>query len=171
MTKPLISMIAAVARNGVIGRDNDLPWHMSTDLKRFKAMTMGKPLVIGRKNLESFPRLLPGRPHVVITRDQSYAREGVHVVHSFEAAIAKASALAAELGVDEICIVGGGEIYRLGMPVADVLHITHLEAEIEGDTVFPDIDPAIWEAEQVGRMEAGEKDDYSARFVTYSRRK
>lgn len=171
MTKPLISMIAAVARNGVIGRDNDLPWHMSTDLKRFKAMTMGKPLVIGRKNLESFPRLLPGRPHVVITRDRSYAREGVHVVHSFDEALAKAVTLAAEAGVDEICIAGGGEIYRLGMPVADVLHITHVEADIAGDTSFPAIDPAVWQAEEAGRMEAGERDDYPARFVTYTRRK
>ena len=171
MTKPLISMIAAVANNGVIGRDNDLPWHMSTDLKRFKAMTMGKPLLIGRKNLESFPRLLPGRPHVVITRDRSYVRDGVHVVHSFDQAIAKASALAEEAGVDEICIAGGGEIYRLGMPVADVLHITHVEVDIHGDTVFPEIDPAVWQGQEVGRMEAGEKDDYPARFVTYSRRK
>lgn len=171
MTKPLISMIAAVAKNGVIGRDNDLPWHMSTDLKRFKAMTMGKPLVIGRKNLESFPRLLPGRPHVVITRDRAYEREGVHVVHSFDEAISKASVLAAEAGANEICIAGGGEIYRLGMPVADVLHITHVEADIHGDTVFPEIDPAVWQSQEAGRMEAGEKDDYSDRFVTYTRRK
>lgn len=170
MTKPLISMIAAVARNGVIGRDNDLPWHMSTDLKRFKAMTMGKPLVIGRKNLESFPRLLPGRPHVVVTRDRSYVREGVHVVHSFEEAIAKASALAADAGVDEICIAGGGEIYRLGMPIADVLHITHVEADIPGDTTFPAIDATVWLGQEAGQMEAGEKDDYPARFVTYTRR-
>lgn len=167
----IISMIAAVAENGVIGRDNDLPWHMSTDLKRFKAITMGKPLVIGRKNLESFPRLLPGRPHVVITRDRTYVREGVHVVHSFDEAIATASALAAEAGVDEVCIAGGGEIYRLGMPIADILHITHVKADIPGDTTFPVIDPEVWEAEEVGRMEAGEKDDYSARFVTYTRRK
>lgn len=169
MTKPVISMVAAVARNGVIGRDNDLPWHMSTDLKRFKAMTMGKPLVIGRKNLESFPRLLPGRPHVVVTRDRGYAREGVHVVHSFDDALAVASALAAEGGVDEVCIAGGGEIYRLGMPVADILHITHVEADVPGETTFPDIDPAVWRAEEVGRMEAGAKDDYPARFVTYTR--
>ncbi|MCD2173178.1 dihydrofolate reductase [Rhizobium sp. C4] len=171
MIKPLISMIAAVARNGVIGRENDLPWHMSTDLKRFKAMTMGKPLIIGRKNLESFPRLLPGRPHVVITRDTTYAREGVHVVHSFDEAISTASDLADETGADEICIAGGGEIYRLGMPVADVLHITHVEADIAGDTTFPEIDPAVWDAVEVGRMESGEKDDHSARFVTYTRRK
>jgi dihydrofolate reductase len=164
-------MIAAVARNGVIGRDNDLPWHLSTDLKRFKAMTMGKPLVIGRKNLESFPRLLPGRPHVVMTRDPSYARDGVHVVHSFDEAIETATTLASDAGGDEICIVGGGEIYRLGMPVADVLHITHVEADIEGDTAFPVIDPAVWKAEDAGSMPAGEKDDFPARFVTYTRRK
>lgn len=171
MTRPLVSMVAAVARNGVIGRDNDLPWHMSTDLKRFKALTMGKPLVIGRKNLESFPRLLPGRPHVVITRDRNYAREGVHVVHSFEEAIDVAAALAGEAGVDEICIAGGGEIYRLGMPVADLLRITHVEADIEGDTTFPEIDPAVWSPQEAGRMEAGDKDDFSACFVDYRRRK
>lgn len=171
MTRPLISMIAAVARNGVIGRDNDLPWHMSTDLKRFKALTMGKPLIIGRKNLESFPRLLPGRPHVVVTRDRDYRRDGVHVVHSFEDAIAQAKALALDAGVDEICIAGGGEIYRLGMPVADLLRITHVDADLEGDTTFPDIDPSIWRGDETGRMEAGEKDDYAARFVDYRRRK
>jgi dihydrofolate reductase len=169
MKKPLISIVAAVASNGVIGRDNDLPWHLSSDLKRFKAMTMGKPLVIGRKNFESFPRLLPGRPHVVITRSRDYAPDGVHVVHSFEDAIAKAQALALASGVDEICIAGGGEIYRLGMNVADVLHITHVEADVEGDTLFPSIDPALWAPKPEGALPAGEKDDFAMRFVTYSR--
>lgn len=107
----------------------------------------------------------------MITRDRAYVREGVHVVHSIDQAIAKALLLAAEAGVDEICIAGGGEIYRLGMPLADVLHITHVEADIDGDTVFPEIDPSIWQAEDAGRMDAGEKDDYPARFVTYTRRK
>jgi dihydrofolate reductase len=170
MTGPVISMIVAVAENGVIGRENGLPWHLSTDLKRFKAMTMGKPLLIGRKNLESFPRLLPGRPHVVITRDRDYAREGVHVVHSFEEGLQKSAELAAELGVDEICIAGGGEIYRLGMTVADVLHVTHVAAAVEGDTTFPAIDPAIWEVVSDELMVVGERDDHPARFVTYRRR-
>lgn len=171
MSDPVISMIAAVARNGVIGRDNDLPWRMSTDLKRFKAMTMGKPLVLGRKNFQSLPRPLPGRPHVVVTRDRAYHPDGVQVVHSFDDAIEAAKALASQAGVDEICIVGGGEIYRQGMAVADILHITHVEADVEGDVHFPPIDPDVWTSEEAGRMEAGEKDQYAARFVTYTRRK
>ena len=171
MSKPVVSMIVAMAENGVIGRDNGLPWHLSTDLKRFKAMTMGKPLLIGRKNLESFPRLLPGRPHVVVTRDRNYVREGVHVVHSFEDGLVTSARLAAELGVNEICVAGGGEIYRLGMPVADVLHVTHVEAAVDGDTTFPPIDPLVWEPVSDERMVVGERDDHAARFVTYRRRR
>lgn len=171
MSDPVISMIAAVAGNGVIGRDNDLPWRLSTDLKRFKAMTMGKPLILGRKNFESLPRPLPGRPHVVVTRDSAYRRDGVQVVHSFDAALEAAKVLAEDAGVDEICIVGGGEIYQQGMAVADILHITHVDADVEGDVRFPSIDASVWRPEEVGRMEPGEKDEYGARFVTYTRRK
>lgn len=171
MSRPLVSMVAAVAENGVIGREGGLPWNLSTDLKHFKALTMGKPMVMGRKCLDSFPRLLPGRPHVVMTRDRTFHPQGVHIVHSFDDAMNIANNLAREVGANEICIIGGGEIYRLGMAIADVLFITHVDTEVDGDATFPVIDPASWTAEETGRMEAGEKDDHSARFVTYTRRK
>lgn len=170
MSGPLISLIAAVSKNGVIGRDNDMPWHLSNDLKRFKAMTIGKPLVIGRKNFESFGgRPLPGRPHVVITRDTSYTfdHENVHIVHSFEEGMEMARRLAKESGVDEVVIAGGGEIYKLGMDVADVLNITHINAVVEGDVFFPPIDPDKWVGEEGDTVEADEKNDFSYRYVTY----
>ncbi len=173
MSRPLISMVVAVSKNGVIGRDNDMPWHLSDDLKRFKAMTMGKPLVIGRKNFESFGgRVLPGRPHVVITRDRNYAfdHENVHIVHSFEEGMEKARQLAAAAGIDEIVIAGGGEIYRLGMDVADVLHVTHIDASVDGDVFFPDIDEGKWGGESTGGVSADEKNDFSYRYVTYRRK-
>ncbi len=173
MKKPIVSMVVAVAANGVIGRDNDLPWRLSGDLKRFKAMTMGKPLILGRKNFESLGgRVLPGRPHVVITRNPDFAfdHEQVHIVHSLEAGLDVARDLAAAAGVDEVCIIGGGEIYRLGMHLADILHVTHVDADVPGDTFFPEIDPAVWVAEEVGSADADEKNEYPVRFVTYRRR-
>lgn len=171
MSRPTVSMVVAIARNGVIGRDGDLPWHQSSDLRRFKAITMGKPMLMGRKCFDSFGgRTLPGRPHVVITRNKNFSFEGVQAVYSFEEGMQKAEALAAETGADEICVIGGGEIYRLAMDIADILHITHIDADIEGDTVFPQIDPALWQGEEAGSLPAGEKDDYPVRFVTYTRR-
>ena len=170
MSKPIISLVVAVTRNGVIGRDGDLPWRLSSDLKRFKQLTLGKPVVMGRKCYASIGKPLPGRPNIVITRDQSFSGDGLHVVHSFEEGMAIAEALAAEIGVGEICVIGGGEIYRLAMPVADVLYVTHIDVEIHGDTHFPEIDPRIWDAEEDGSLPSGERDDFAVRFVTYRRR-
>lgn len=169
MTKLIVSLVVAITRNGVIGRDGDLPWRLSSDFKRFKQLTMGKPVVMGRKCYASIGKPLPGRTNIVITRDESFAGEGLHVAHSLEAGMAIAKALADETGSDEICVIGGGEIYRLAMPFADVLHVTHIEAEIEGDVHFPQIDPAVWEAREEGVLPAGEKDDFAMRFVTYTR--
>jgi len=137
MTQPIkVSMLVAVARNGVIGRNGDLPWKLSSDLKRFKAMTLGKPVVMGRKCFESIGRPLPGRANIVISRNPETQFDGVTMVPSLDAALHVAQANAIEVGADEICIIGGGEIYRLGMPLADILHVTHIEADIDGDTFF-----------------------------------
>lgn len=168
---PEIVLIAAVARNGIIGAENDMPWKLSTDLKRFKKLTLGKPVVMGRKTFLSFGgRPLPGRPHIVISRDPGYAPEGAEAATSLEAALDRARQLAADLGVDEIIVMGGGEIYRQAISLADRLEITEVAAEPEGDTTFPVIDPALWS--ETGREpgERTEKDSATFDFVTYRRK-
>ncbi len=135
----MISLIVAVSRNGVIGRDGGLPWHVSSDLKRFKAMTMGKPVIMGRKTWESLPkRPLPGRRNIVITRQADYAAPGADVVESAEAALALCSE------APEVAVIGGGEIYRMFWDQADRLYLTEIDVEVEGDTRLPFVDPAHW---------------------------
>ena len=165
-----ISLVVAVTRNHVIGRDGGLPWRLSTDLKRFKALTIGKPVVMGRVCYDSIGRPLPGRPNIVITRNRDFAAEGVIVAHSLDEGLERAAAEAKKLGVDEIAVIGGGVIYREVMDRATILHVTLIEAEIEGDTFFPEIDPALWEAGPAESVPPGERDDYATRFVTYRRR-
>ena len=165
-----ISFVVAMTENNVIGRDGGLPWRLSSDLKRFKALTIGKPVVMGRICYESIGRPLPGRPNIVITRSMDFKPEGVIAVHSLEDAMDAAIAEAEKLGVDEVCVIGGGIVYREAMELATILHVTHIEATIEGDTFFPEIDPAIWEAGEAEQIPAGEKDDFSTRFVTYRRK-
>ncbi|MGY5775443.1 dihydrofolate reductase [Rhizobium sp. LEGMi135b] len=171
MTHPIKIIVVAVSRNGIIGREGDMPWRLSSDLKRFKAMTLGKPVIMGRKTFQSIGKPLPGRPNVIITRDADFSAEGVTVVHSLNEAIEAASRLAKESNVDEICIIGGGEIYRQAIGLSDRLLITHVEADVEGDTSFPTIDPGIWQADGELAVPAGEKDTYPTRFVSYFRRK
>jgi dihydrofolate reductase len=166
----IISVIVAVAENGVIGRDGGLPWRLSTDLKRFKALTLGKPVVMGRKCWDSIGKPLPGRPNIVITRNSQFRAEGVIVAHSYPEAIEKAEAEAHRLGVAEICVIGGGVIYEEAMATADVLHVTHIGADIDGDTFFPEIAPATWEEVETEMVPAGEKDDFPTRYVIYRRR-
>jgi dihydrofolate reductase len=133
----MISIIAAVADNGVIGAGNALPWRLPEDLKRFKALTMGHTLVMGRKTFDSIGRALPGRTTIVVTRDRAWHREGVIVAHDLEEALSRASG--------EIFIAGGGEIYAQTLARAERLYITHVHRAVEGDTHFPAIDPARWQ--------------------------
>ncbi len=141
MNKPRIAFVVAVARNGVIGRRGALPWRISSDLKRFKAITMGKPVIMGRKTWESLPRRpLPGRRNIVITRHKDYKAEGALVAASVDEALARAK----EDQADEICIIGGSDIFRLFLPVADRLYLTEVDLEPEGDVFFPPIDRAQW---------------------------
>ena len=162
----------AIAENGVIGRDGGLPWRLSTDLKRFKAETMGRPIVMGRKTWESFPkRPLPGRLNIVVTRDPAYRAEGAEVVHSLQYALTLARIKGRCMaGIGEICVVGGGEIYAQALPLADRLSVTHVEAAVEGDTRFPAIDPEIWRVVSAENVPAGEKDSHATRHVVYERR-
>jgi dihydrofolate reductase len=165
-----IALYAAVASNGVIGRDNGLPWRLSSDLKRFKADTMGKPIVMGRKTWESFPkRPLPGRLNVVITRDLAFRAEGAEVVHSLEEALEVAARKSPE--ADEICVIGGAEIFRQAIGKADRLHITHVLAEIDGDVHFPPIDADNWELVSSQTYPAGERDSHETRYAIYDRRR
>jgi dihydrofolate reductase len=167
-----IALFAAVAENGVIGRDNGLPWRLSADMRRFKATTMGKPLVMGRRTWESFPRRpLPGRPNIVVTRDRGFRADGADIVHSLDEALALARARGRCMaGADEICVIGGGQVYTQAMSIADRLYITHVQASPDGDTRFPPIDPAVWKAVSVEEHPAGEKDTHATRFVVYHRR-
>ncbi|MBQ0708703.1 MULTISPECIES: dihydrofolate reductase [unclassified Ochrobactrum] len=168
--KPIVSIIVAAAENGVIGRDNDMPWRLSTDLKRFKALTLGKPVIMGRRTWESIGRPLPGRPNIVVTRDKGFRAEGASTAASLDEAIALGQKLAAEAGVEEVCVIGGGKIYAQALPLADRIHLTRVLAEIDGDTRFPEIDPQLWRAVSQEDVPAGDKDSHPTRYFVYEKR-
>jgi dihydrofolate reductase len=142
--KRSLSLVAAVARNGVIGAKGGLPWRLSSDLKRFKALTWGKPLVIGRKTFESIGRVLPGRETIVVTRDPAFAPSGVLVAHELDAALDLAAERARAMGVGEIIIGGGAEIYAQTIARASRLFITEVALDAKGEARFPPIDPHDW---------------------------
>jgi dihydrofolate reductase len=136
---PILSLIVAVARNGVIGRDNKLPWHLPADLKHFKSVTMGKPVVMGRKTWESIGRPLPGRKNIVISRNPDFRAEGCEVVSSLDAALRVCA------GAEEIFVIGGSQLYAEALNRASRLYVTRIEDDVAGDTFFPAIDPAAWQ--------------------------
>jgi dihydrofolate reductase len=164
MAEPLVSLIVAMARNGVIGRDNALPWHLSEDLRRFKAATLGKPILMGRKTFESIGHALPGRTNLVLTRDPRWKQEGAVVVHSVGAALAAAG------DAVELVVIGGAEIYRLVMPFARRIYLTHVHADVPGDTYFPEFDPTQWVDVECDERAADERNTYPVTFVTLERR-
>lgn len=167
-----IAIYVAIAENGVIGREGGLPWRLSTDLKRFKADTMGKPIIMGRKTYEGIGRPLPGRLNVVVTRDKAWRVEGIEVAHSLDDAIALARVRGRCMaGAEEICVVGGGEIYAQALPLAVRLHVTHVLASVDGDAHFPPIDPSIWKVVSAEDFPAGEKDSHATRYTVYERRR
>lgn len=133
----IITLVVARAENGVIGRDGGMPWHLSGDLKHFKAVTMGKPMVMGRKTFESLPRVLPGRRHIVLTRDPDWSAEGAEVVHDLAEAVGIADA-------PEIAVIGGVAIFRMFDEIADAVELTEVHLAPDGDTVMPPFDPARW---------------------------
>ncbi|WP_404973388.1 type 3 dihydrofolate reductase [Vibrio campbellii] len=154
----IISMIAAMADNRIIGKDNQMPWHLPADFAWFKRCTMGKPVVMGRKTYESIGRPLPGRLNIVISRDALLSIEGVTTVTSIEQALE----IAGE--VEEVMIIGGGAIYAACLPMANKLYVTHIEAEIEGDTQFPDWGNEFKETYSEA-YQADEKNAYNMRFT------
>ena len=162
--QPLVSLIVAMAQNGVIGRGNSLPWRLPEDLKRFRSFTLGKPVLMGRKTFESIGRALPGRANLVLTRDRGWCAPGVTVVHSVEDALAWAAAS------DELVVIGGAEIYRLVLPFARRIYLTHVHADVPGDTFFPDFDPTQWADVECRMHPADEQHAYPVTFVTLERR-
>ena len=170
MEHPL-AIVAAVAENGVIGRDNRLIWRLRTDLRRFRDLTWGKPMIMGRKTFDSIGKPLPGRRTIVLTRDRSFAPDGVEVAHDWDETIARAEAAAAEMGAKEIAVVGGSEVYRLALPHAQRLHLTLVHAEPEGDTVFPSFDRAAFREVRREERPKGPDDEHAFTFVDLERRR
>jgi dihydrofolate reductase len=161
----LVSIIVATDERGAIGRGGGLPWHLPDDLRRFKALTMGKPIVMGRKTWESIGRPLPGRHNIVITRQAGFAAPGVTVVASLD------DALLAAGDVPEVCIIGGAEIYRLALPRTDLIHLTRVQAVVDADTHFPALAPGEWDEVPVGEHTTDEKHSFACRFVELRRRR
>lgn len=164
-----VAMIAALSRNRVIGVDNQLPWYLPEDLKFFKRMTQGKPLVMGRKTFASIGRPLPGRLNIVISRDVRFEPPGVRVCRDLAKALALADQQATIDASEEIMVMGGGQVYAQALPLASRLYLTEVDIEVEGDARFPELDPAEWEEMQrvAGSPSPGQP-DYS--FVEYRRR-
>jgi dihydrofolate reductase len=162
--KPLISAVVAMARDGIIGRDNAMPWHLPDDLKRFKALTMGKPMLMGRKTFEAIGKPLPGRTSLVLTRDPSWQAKGVIAVRSVDEALQKAG------NVPELCVVGGAEIYKLTLPITHRIHLTRIHATIPGDAVFPPLDTSEWRETERIEHPTDDRHAYAMTFSTLERR-
>lgn len=160
-----IALIAALAENRVIGRQGDLPWRIPTDMKRFVRTTRGHHVIMGRKTYETINKPLKGRPTVVVTRQEDYQAPGCHVVHSLEAALE----LAREGGETEAMVAGGEGIYRAALPKADVMYLTWVHSDIDGDTYFPEWEPDEWEEVERDERTAKEGEPFDYAFSTYRR--
>jgi dihydrofolate reductase len=164
LSAPTITLIVAVADSGVIGRDNTLPWHLPEDLKRFKRLTMGKPIVMGRKTFESIGKPLPGRQNIVVTRDPNYRRDGVTVAHDAEAALDAAGP------VPEIMVIGGAELFRTLLPRAGRIHLTRVHGNIEGDVMWPALDEREWNVVERESHSADERHAWAMTFEVWEKR-
>lgn len=159
----MISLVVAVAQNGVIGRDGGLPWRLSSDLKHFKALTMGRPIVMGRLTHESIGKALPGRQNIVITTDADYVAPGCDVVTSPEQAIAVAATQ------DEVMVIGGSHVYAAFLPLATRIHLTRVQAEVDGDAFFPELNPNEWQETSREEHAADDVNDFDYSYVTLDR--
>jgi dihydrofolate reductase len=163
-----VVLVAGVAENGMIGRGGTMPWRLKSDMRHFRALTLGKPVVMGRKTYQSLSiKPLPGRTNIVVTRDANFAAPGVLVVPSLEAALEAGRGDALRRGVSEIMVIGGAEIYAQAMPFAVRLEITRIHASPEGDTRFPPIESAVWQEVARAAHPAGPNDDAAYDFVSY----
>ncbi len=165
-----VLLLAAVAENGVIGRGNALPWRLKSDMAHFRALTMGKPVVVGRKTYLSIGKPLKGRTTIVVSRDRAFAAPGIVVAPNLESALATARGDALRRGADAIIVAGGADIYIQALPVAARLVITEVHARIEGDAYFPAIDPQIWREVARSAHQPAVEDDVSFAFVSYVRK-
>lgn len=166
----MIAMIAAVAQNGVIGAGGGLPWRIPSDMAYFRATTMGKPIVMGRKQFETVGRPLPGRTNIVVSRRPGYQPDGVLVINALDAALEHARAMAAADGLDEAMVIGGGEIYAQAISLAERLHISHIDLNPWGDVRFPEIDKNEWVVVEEPPVVPDPRDDASYRVSIYARR-
>lgn len=164
-----LALVWAMARNRVIGRNNALPWYLPEDLKYFKQVTMGKPIIMGRKTWESIGRPLPGRTNIVISRDPGFSAEGVKVVDSLEAAIALAEHVTVIDGGEEAVVMGGAQIYEMALPMADRLYMTQVHADVEGDVYFPAFELAAWHEMAREDFSASGANPYDYSFVVLER--
>jgi dihydrofolate reductase len=162
-------LVAAIAENGVIGRDNAMPWRLKSDLRRFRARTWGKPVVMGRRTFLSLGKPLPGRTNIVVSRDRGFSAPGAVVAPTLEAALEAARGDALRRGADAIAVIGGADVYAQTLPMADRLDITVVKARPEGSTHFPTIDPQAWHEVERSEHPAGPDDSASFAFVTYER--
>ncbi|MDE0841339.1 MAG: dihydrofolate reductase [Porticoccaceae bacterium] len=162
-----LSIIAALSRNFAIGLDNRLLWHIPEDLKNFKAITMAKPLIMGRKTFESIGRPLPGRVNIVISRDTQWRADGVQVERSLEAALSAAYSACEQRQQDEVMVIGGEQVYRQALPYATRLYLTEIDAEICADTFFPDFVRTEWR--ELERTPGSQSADYAYQFVILER--
>ena len=162
----IISLVVAASRNGVIGRDGGLPWHISSDLKLFKQITLGKPVIMGRKTWDSLPRKpLPGRRNIIISRNVDFPVESAETARSVDEALT----LAKVDNAPEVAVIGGGEIYRLFWPLADQIYLTEVDLAVEGDTLFPTLNPAEWELVESVPYERGPNDSASFNLKRFTR--
>jgi len=168
MSVPL-TLIAAIAQNGVIGKGNSLPWHLTSDLKRFRTLTMGKPMIMGRKNFQSIGRPLPGRETIVVTRDEQFTSDGVHIVHNIADALARAGSCAASMQAQEIILAGGAELYAALIGQADKMHLTFVDLAPEGDVLFPPVDWSQWIEESREHPPKDARDDATFSYADYRR--
>ncbi len=150
----MISLIVAVSANGVIGRGGELPWHLSDDLKRFKQLTLGRPIVMGRKTFESIGRALPGRQNIVLTRQSEFAADECDVVSSIDAAIAASG------DAGEIVVIGGSEIYKLFLPLAERIYMTRVHIDVDGEVRFPELDDELWQESERENHDADDLNEY-----------
>ena len=164
-----IIAVLAVSENNVIGSENDLPWRLSNDLKWFKKNTLGKPMIMGRKTFNSLPGILPNRTHIVLTRDTGFSPDNILIAHSPDQAIALARQDMQANEVQEIAIVGGGEIYKLFLPYIDRFYLTRVHTKIEGDTFFPPLDEKHWQVVFEEKHEPSDKDDFAHTFFILDR--
>jgi dihydrofolate reductase len=166
---PIIALVVAVGENGAIGRGGELPWRLSTDLKQFRKVTLGKPIVMGRRTFESFGRVLDQRVNIILTRDEDFAVPGAVVAHGLEEGLGQARRAAAEAGVGEIMVIGGEGVFRAVLPQASRIYLTEVHAAPHADTWFPALDRGEWREVFREKHAAGPKDDHAFSFVVLER--